>query len=472
MSHSVEVPLVDPPRSSPDLPEELRALLTEALSRPAQQQPEWPDEQVTKDVCAVLEQAPPVTLPNEVDRLHQKLAAVARGEAFLLQGGDCTETFSGNTGTHLSGTINILLQMAVILTYSASMPIVKVGRIAGQYAKPYTTLTDSDGLSAYRGDMVNSFTASRDHRVPDPTRMLRAYANAGATLNLVRALTREGMAGLGDVREWSRASARATATGQRYEAFSSDIDRALAFINACGVTDRSLRMTEIFASHEALVLDYERAMLRATRQQQLYSAGAHFLWIGERTRQLDGAHIALAELVTNPIGVKLGPSTTPDQALEYVKRLDPHNEPGRVTLITRMGASRLRGMLGRIVEEVTASGHQVVWQCDPMAGNTYISPGGHKTRYFDDVLDEVRGFFEIHRSLGTHPGGVHIEFTERSISECLESDQQARVDEPLGLERTSTDPRLNARQSLELAFSVAEMLRDLRADAGSSVSVR
>lgn len=452
------------------LPDHLRKRLDEALARPANQQPEWPDAEAVAAVRRVLEHVPPITVPAEVDRLRGQLGAVARGEAFLLQGGDCAETFADNTEPHLRGNIRTLLQMAAVLTYGASTPVVKIGRIAGQYAKPRSSPVDPLGLPSYRGDMINSLAGSAEHRAPDPGRMIRAYANAAATMNLVRALTSGGMASLYEVHDWNREFVRTSAAGERYEAVATAIERALRFMSACGGSDQSLRATEIFASHEALVLDYERSLLRldsradtAARTDpqlaQLYSLGAHFLWIGERTRALDGAHVAFAELLANPIGLKIGPSTTPERAVEYVERLDPHHEPGRLTLTTRMGAGRVRDVLPAIVEKVTASGHQVIWQCDPMHGNTYEATTGYKTRHFDQVLDEVHGFFEVHHHLGTHPGGIHVELTGENVTECLGGAQAISDTDLSGRYETACDPRLNTQQSLELAFLVAEMLQ-------------
>ncbi|SDC48220.1 3-deoxy-D-arabinoheptulosonate-7-phosphate synthase [Actinokineospora iranica] len=458
---TVDVP-VDTLPELPPLPPALRARLDDALSRPAAQQPEWPDGEQVRKVRTLLESVPPITVPAEIDRLGQRLAEVARGEAFLLQGGDCAETFVDNTEPHIRGNIRTLLQMAVVLTYGASLPVVKVGRIAGQYAKPRSNKTDALGLPVYRGDIVNSLVATPEARVPDPSRMLRAYANAGAAMNLLRALTGAGMADLTKVHDWNRDFVRTSPAGERYEALATEIDRGLRFMQACGVEDSSLHTVEVFASHEALLLDYERALLRMDSsgpEPKLYDLSAHFLWIGERTRQLDGAHIAFAELLSNPIGLKIGPTTTPEMAVEYVHRLDPRNEAGRLTLISRMGNSKVREVLPAIVEKVTASGHQVIWQCDPMHGNTHESSTGYKTRHFDRIVDEVQGFFEVHRRLGTHPGGIHVELTGEDVTECLGGAQEISDADLAGRYETACDPRLNTQQSLELAFLVAEMLR-------------
>jgi 3-deoxy-7-phosphoheptulonate synthase len=458
---TVDVP-VDTLPELPPLPPHLRKSLDEALAKPAAQQPEWPDTDVVRKVRTVLESVPPVTVPAEIDRLRGRLAAVANGEAFLLQGGDCAETFADNTEPHIRGNIRTLLQMAVVLTYGASMPVVKVGRIAGQYAKPRSAPTDALGLPVYRGDIVNSLVATPEARVPDPSRMIRAYANAGAAMNLLRALTGAGMASLTLVHDWNKDFVRTSPAGERYEALAAEIDRGLRFMSACGVNDYSLDHTEIFASHEALLLDYERALLRMDAsgpEPKLYDLSSHFLWVGERTRQLDGAHIAFAELLSNPIGLKIGPTTSPELAVEYVERLDPHNTPGRLTLISRMGNHKVRDVLPGIVEKVEASGHKVIWQCDPMHGNTHESSTGYKTRHFDRIVDEVQGFFEVHRRLGTHPGGIHVELTGEDVTECLGGAQDISDTDLSGRYETACDPRLNTQQSLELAFLVAEMLR-------------
>ncbi|MCK0173377.1 MULTISPECIES: class II 3-deoxy-7-phosphoheptulonate synthase [Mycobacteriaceae] len=465
MNWTVDVPIEQLP-DLPPLPDDLRQRLDAALARPALQQPSW-DPEVASAMRTVLESVPPITVASEIERLKSLLADVARGEAFLLQGGDCAETFADNTEPHIRANIRTLLQMAVVLTYGASMPVVKVARIAGQYAKPRSADIDALGLRSYRGDMINGFAPDAALREHDPSRLVRAYANASAAMNLVRALTSGGLASLDLVHDWNREFVRTSPAGARYEALAGEIDRGLRFMNACGVNDPNLKTAEIFASHEALVLDYERAMLRLSNdfpveqpEPRLYDLSAHYVWIGERTRQLDGAHIAFVETIANPIGVKLGPTTTPETAVEYVERLDPHNEPGRLTLVTRMGNHKVRDLLPPIIEKVQAAGHQVIWQCDPMHGNTHESSTGYKTRHFDRIVDEVQGFFEVHRALGTHPGGIHVEITGENVTECLGGAQDISDSDLAGRYETACDPRMNTQQSLELAFLVAEMLRD------------
>ena len=465
MNWTVDVPIDQLP-DLPPLPADLRERLDAALAKPALQQPSW-DPDAAKAMRTVLESVPPVTVPSEIERLKTQLADVALGRAFLLQGGDCAETFVDNTEPHIRANIRTLLQMAVVLTYGASLPVVKVARIAGQYAKPRSADLDALGLRSYRGDMVNGFAPDAAAREHDASRLVRAYANASAAMNLVRALTSSGMASLQKVHDWNREFVRTSPAGARYEALAGEIDRGLRFMSACGVDDRNLQTAEIYASHEALVMDYERAMLRMDvpdpdaedPSPKLYDLSAHYLWIGERTRQFDGAHIAFAEVISNPIGVKIGPTTSPELAVEYVERLDPHNVPGRLTLVSRMGNGKVRDVLPGIIEKVEASGHRVIWQCDPMHGNTHESSTGYKTRHFDRIVDEVQGFFEVHHALGTHPGGIHVEITGENVTECLGGAQDISDDDLSGRYETACDPRLNTQQSLELAFLVAEMLR-------------
>jgi 3-deoxy-7-phosphoheptulonate synthase len=457
MNWTVDVPVGTLPELPP-LPPALGAALQDALARPAVQQPPWPDPEYAARVRRLLEAVPPITVAPEVDRLQERLGQVARGEAFLLQGGDCAETFDDNTEAHLRGTIRTLLQMAIVLTYGTSMPVVKVGRIAGQYSKPRSSDTDAAGLPSYRGDMVNALEGTAEGRRPDPGRMLRAYANAAAAMNLARAVTGAGMADLHRLHEWNMDFVANSNAGERYERLATDIDRSLRFMTACGVDDHELRTVDLFASHEMLVVDYERALLRLSNDR-LYLLSAHQLWIGDRTRQLDGAHVALAALIANPVGVKIGPSTTPEEAVELVERLDPERIDGRVTLVSRMGNEKVRDLLPPIIEAVTRTEHKVVWQCDPMHGNTEESPSGHKTRHFDRVMDEVEGFFEVHQRMGTHPGGIHVEHTGENVTECLGGAQMISHDELGSRYETACDPRLNTQQALELSFLVVEMLR-------------
>jgi 3-deoxy-7-phosphoheptulonate synthase len=457
MSWTVDVPVAALPELPP-LPRPLAAALADALARPAAQQPPWPDTDYLTRVRTLLESVPPIAVPSEVDRLQERLGAVARGQAFLLQGGDCAETFLDNTEPHLRGTIRTLLQMAVVLTYGTEMPVVKLGRIAGQYAKPRSSDYDAAGLPSYRGDMVNALEATAEARRPDPGRLVRAYANAAAAMNLTRAITGAGLADLHHLHEWNMDFVRQSSAGERYERVAGEIERSLRFMSACGVDDSSLRTVDLFVSHEMLVIDYERALLRLD-EDRLFLLSAHQLWIGDRTRQLDGAHVALMAEVANPVGVKIGPTASPEEVAALVERLDPDGMPGRLTLIARMGADRVRELLPPVVQKVQATGRQVVWVCDPMHGNTRESAGGLKTRHFDDVVAEVTGFFAVHRSLGTWPGGLHVELTGDDVTECLGGAEDILDADLAGRYETACDPRLNAGQSLELAFQVAEMLR-------------
>jgi 3-deoxy-7-phosphoheptulonate synthase len=446
-------------RPSTDSAEDVALGLDRWRALPRVQTPPWPDPDEVASVCQVLDGVPSIVAPYEVDQLRDRLAEVCEGRAFLLQGGDCAETFADNTERHLLANARTLLQMAVVLTYGASMPVVKVARVAGQYTKPRSAPTDSLGLPAYRGDMINSLEPVESARVADPQRMIRAYANSAAAMNMLRAYLAGGLADLAGLHDWNKDFVRASPAGERYEAIAREIDRALDFIRACGMTDdEALRTVSLYCSHEALALEYDRALTRVS-DRKAYGLSGHFLWIGERTRQLDGAHIDFISRLANPIGVKLGPGTAPETAIELCEKLNPGNVPGKLTLISRMGNSKVRDALPPIVEKVTATGAKVVWQCDPMHGNTHESSNGYKTRHFDRVVDEVLGYFEVHRGLGTHPGGIHIELTGEDVTECLGGAQGIEdLDLPDRYE-TACDPRLNTQQSLELAFLVAEMLR-------------
>ncbi len=421
---------------------------------PAAQQPEWPDDAQLREVALKLAALPPLVVAPEVEQLRERLAAVARGEAFLLQGGDCAETFLTSSQADIAGKVRVLLQMAVVLTYGASMPVVKMGRLAGQYAKPRSAVLDATGRLSYRGDMVNDLTGDR---TPDPQRILQAYSTAASTLNLLRAYAGGGMAALDRVHAWNAAFARTTETGTRYERLAGEIDRAVRFMRACGVHDAALEGVELYASHEALILEYERALTRL-EDGRAYDLSGHFVWVGERTRQLDGAHLDFVSRIANPIGVKLGPTTTPEFAAELVERLDPDNVPGRLTLISRMSNTRVRDVLPAIVEKVTSTGHLVVWHCDPMHGNTEETAQGVKTRHLDRILDEVDGFFDVHTELGTHPGGLHVELTGDDVTECMGGTAELTAADLSRRYETACDPRLNIEQSLELAFRVAERL--------------
>ncbi|SLM89399.1 2-keto-3-deoxy-D-arabino-heptulosonate-7-phosphate synthase II [Brachybacterium nesterenkovii] len=429
--------------------------------RPRIQQPTWPDEDARATVAERLRQAPPLVFAGEVDQLADRVASAARGEAFVLMGGDCAETFADSTADRIRNKIRTILQMSAVLTYGASMPVVKMGRMAGQFAKPRSGDTETrDGvtLPSYRGDGVNGFEFTEASRLPDPERLWRMYTTSASTLNLMRAFTTGGFADLREVHAWNQGFI-AGPEYARYESLARDIDRAVRFMAACGYDFEALRSVEFYAAHEGLLLDYEEALSRIdSRTGQVYDCSGHFLWIGERTRQLDGAHVEFLAKVSNPIGVKLGPTATVEDALALIDVLDPERRPGRLTFITRMGADRIRDALPPLVEGVRDAGAEVAWVTDPMHGNTITSSNGYKTRRFEDILDEVVGFFEVHEGLGTIPAGLHMELTGDDVTEVLGG--VGEIDE-IGLERryeTLVDPRLNHRQSLELAFLVAERL--------------
>lgn len=428
----------------------------------AKQQPTWLDTDALSDAKAELATQPPLVFAGEVDRLRERLGAAARGEAFLLQGGDCAETFDGATADKIRDRVKTLLQMAVVLTYGASMPVIKVGRMAGQFAKPRSSDTETrDGvtLPAYRGDLVNGYDFTPESRTADPSRLVRGYHVSASTLNLIRAFTQGGFADLRQVHAWNQGFVSNSAY-QSYESLAAEIDRALRFMEACGVDHTALTQTEFYVSHEALLLDYERPLARIdSRTGTAYGTSGHMLWIGERTRDIDGAHIEFLSKLRNPIGVKLGPTATTDDALRLIDKLDPEREPGRLTFITRMGAERIREALPPLLAGVQAAGAQPLWVTDPMHGNGITTDTGYKTRRFDDVMNELMGFFEAHREVGTFPGGIHVELTGDDVTECLGGSENIDVNS-LGMRYESVcDPRLNHSQSLELAYQVAEELK-------------
>jgi len=431
------------------------------LNLVAAQQPTWSDAAVVSEVRAILAKYPPLVFAGEVDILKNRIAQAASGNAFLLQGGDCAETFVDATADRIRNRVKTLLQMAVVLTYGASMPVIKMGRMAGQFAKPRSSDSETREnltLPAYRGDAVNGYDFTLESRTPDPTRLLQAYNTSASTLNLIRAFTMGGFADLRSVHEWNKGFIDNPANS-KYETMAKDIDRAIKFMAACGANFSELRTTEFYTSHEGLLFDYERPMTRIdSRTGTPYDTSAHFIWIGERTRQLDGAHVDFLSRVRNPLGVKLGPNTSVDDVMALIEKLDPNHEPGRLTFITRMGAGKIREALPKLVTAVRDAGFQPLWITDPMHGNGITTANGYKSRRFDDVMNEVRGFFEVHRDLGTFPGGVHVELTGDDVAECLGGSEH--IDE-ITLEsryESLCDPRLNHSQSLELAFLVAEEL--------------
>ena len=444
---------------------DINALFTPGLI--AAQQPQWPGgvdgEPVTKAV-STLKKLPPLVFAGECDNLKARIAEAAAGRAFWLQGGDCAETFVAATADSIRNRIKTILQMAAVLQYFSSLPVIKVGRMAGQFAKPRSNDNETrDGvtLPAYRGDAVNDLEFTLESRTPNPERLVQVYNTSAATLNLVRAFTQGGFADLRKVHEWNKGFVSDSRFGARYEQMANEIGRALEFMVSAGVDPEEFKTVDFYSSHEALILEYEKALTRIDSRTDLpYDVSAHFVWIGERTRQLDGAHMDFASKIHNPIGIKLGPKSTIEDALAMIAKLNPNNEPGRLTFITRMGAGLIREKLPPLVQAVTDSGANVLWVCDPMHGNTYEAPSGYKTRRFEDVTEEVRGFFEVHKKLGTHPGGIHIELTGDDVTECVGGGEQISHEDLAMRYETACDPRLNHTQSLELAFLVAEMLRD------------
>jgi 3-deoxy-7-phosphoheptulonate synthase len=438
-------------------------------SHEAAQQPQWPDSAALDQALKQIESYPPLVFAGEARMLLASLGQVANGNAFLLQAGDCAESFEEFTAVNIREKLRVILQMAVVLTYSMGVPVVKVGRIAGQFAKPRSSNTETVGgreLLSFRGHMVNDPAPHDEARIPNPQRLVQAYHQSASTLNLLRAFTKGGFADLNRVHAWNQEFVATSAEGQRYEQMAAEIERALAFMRACGVDTEShsaLHEVDVFTSHEALILGYEEAL---TRQDSLtgqwYDCSAHMLWIGERTRQLDGAHVEFLRGVGNPIGVKIGANTTADYVLSLCEALNPNRVPGRLTLITRMGADKIEASLRPLLRAVREAGHPVVWICDPMHANTFTADNGRKTRHFDEILREIVGFVAAHRAENTWPGGIHIELTGENVTECLggvEALSQGDLDTRY---ETVCDPRLNARQSIDLAFRVADMIRNAK----------
>ncbi|MGH3915660.1 MAG: class II 3-deoxy-7-phosphoheptulonate synthase [Pseudonocardiaceae bacterium] len=436
-------------------------------SRPVKQQPEWPDPRGVERVTAEIARQPPLVLPVEIQSLQRSLAIVASGRAFLLQAGDCAERFSSCIEHEVRSKIRVILQLAILLTYGSGMPVVKVGRIAGQLAKPRSKPTEfvaGKELPVFRGDIVNGPEPTPDARRPDVERMMLAYHHAAATLNVLRALTKEGFADLDQVHAWNREFVLDSPAGRDYEEIADNITRALRFMSACGadVADlRALRQVNLFTSHEALLLPFEQALTRFdTGSGSWFDTSAHLVWVGDRTREIDSAHVEFLSGIANPIGIKVGPSITPPQLRELCERLDPYLVPGRLVLISRLGADRVTELLPPLVRAIRVTGRSVVWACDPMHGNTFRSESGYKTRRLVDITAEIAGFFAVHKEEGTHPGGVHLELTGDDVTECLGGEKEV-LDVHLSTRyETVCDPRLNATQSIELAFRVAKLLRD------------
>jgi 3-deoxy-7-phosphoheptulonate synthase len=433
---------------------------------PIRQVPTYPDPTKLEDMEARLRRYPPLVFAGEARRLKAQLALAAEGKAFVLQGGDCAESFSDFTANVIRDTFRVLLQMAVVLTFGASLPVVKMGRMAGQFAKPRSSDTETvDGLTlpSYRGDIINGPEFTRESRIPDPARMEFGYFQSASTLNLLRAFSSGGYADLHEVHRWNLEFAERSPLAERYQVLAQRIDETLAFMAACGMTSqttRDMRETDFYISHEALLLPYEQALSRVdSTTGDWYGCSAHFLWIGDRTRQLEGAHVEFLRGLQNPLGMKVGPSQEPDDLLRLLDVLNPGNEAGRITLISRMGADKVRSKLPPLLRAVQREGRKVLWLCDPMHGNTVTTGTKIKTRSFDAILNEVRGFFDVHAAEGSWAGGVHVEMTGHDVTECIGGAHQLSETDLSERYETFCDPRLNAEQSLELAFLVAEELK-------------
>jgi len=445
--------------------------------RPAQQVPEYPDQGKLEAVEKRLRGYPPLVFAGEARRLTQLLGDVAEGRGFLLQGGDCAESFAEFSANNIRDTFRVLLQMAVVLTFGAALPVVKVGRMAGQFAKPRSAPTEKIGgveLPSYRGDIVNGIEFDAKSRAPDPERLAQAYNQSAATLNLLRAFAQGGFADLHKVHRWTLDFVADSPLGHRYAELADRLSETLEFMAACGMTAEStpqIRETEFFTSHEALLLTYEQALTRVdSLTGKWYGCSAHLLWVGDRTRQLDGAHVEYMRGIENPIGLKCGPSMEAEELLRLIEALNPANIPGRLTLIARMGADKVEAKLPGLLRAVKRAGAKVVWACDPMHGNTIKSSTGYKTRPFERILAEVRGFFAVHQAEGTHAGGVHFEMTGQDVTECT-GGAKAVTDQTLADRyHTHCDPRLNASQALELAFLIAGALKEERLAQGRKIA--
>ncbi|MHB8188916.1 MAG: class II 3-deoxy-7-phosphoheptulonate synthase [Ferrimicrobium sp.] len=429
------------------------------------QQPEWPDQEALASVERDLAMRPPLVYPGEVDALTSALARVAGGRAFLLQAGDCAESFIDHSAGSIRAKLRVILQMAVVLTYSSGVSVVKVGRMAGQYAKPRSQMTEiinEVSLPVFRGHIVHSDEPTLSARHPDPLRMLQAYDQSRATLEIVKALAGGGFADLSQAHSWNQDFVAASSEGRRYESIAAEISRALRFMAACGIDlqrEEALHLVSLWSSHEALLLGYEAALTRRDPHSgRFYDLSGHMVWVGERTRSLDGGHLRFVSGIANPVGVKVGPTVTPEELLEICERLDPTRRPGRLTLVSRMGAGIVRERLGPLVRAVKEAGFPVIWLCDPMHGNTFLSDSGFKTRRFEDIIAEIAEFFAVHREVGTWAGGIHIELTGSDVTECLGGSLEVKESELCRAYDTICDPRLNARQSLDLAYRVAELL--------------
>ena len=436
---------------------------------PVKHIPEYPDKKELGTVLDKIGTFPPLVFAGETRHLKDQLADVVDGKAFLLQGGDCAESFADFNPNNIRDSFKVMLQMAVVLTYGASCPVVKVGRIAGQFAKPRSQDTeklDNLELESYKGDIINGIDFNEKSRTADPKRLIQAYNQSAATLNLLRAFAQGGFANLKQIHQWNLSFADDNQYKKRFEDMANRIDECLTFMEACGINDENVRQmneTDFYTSHEALLLPYEEALTRVDSTTGLwYDVSAHMLWVGDRTRQLDGAHIEFIKGIENPIGIKVGPSTEVSELLKIIEVVNPNNIPGRVTLICRMGADKISSILPQIIREVSKTDYKVVWACDPMHGNTIKSNTGYKTRPLTNIISEIEQFFKIHRSEGTYPGGIHLEMTGQDVTECIGGIREVTEDDLKSRYHTYCDPRLNASQSLELAFILSDFLKDER----------
>jgi len=433
------------------------------------QVPEYDDNENLKKVESRLSSYPPLVFAGEARRLKENLAKVSRGEAFLLQGGDCAESFAEHHPDNIRDTFRVILQMAIILTFGAGCPIIKVGRIAGQFAKPRSAPLEKQGdieLPSYRGDIINNIEFDEKLRIPDPERQIMAYRQSASTLNLLRAFAQGGYANLDHVHRWNMGFVKESKQGEQYEALANRISETLDFMDAVGInsdTTPELRSVDFYTSHESLLLGYEECLTRIdSTTDEWYDTSAHMLWIGDRTRQPDGAHIEFVRGINNPIGLKCGPSLEADELIKLIDIINPSNEEGRLTLIARYGANNVGQHLPKLIKAVESEGKKVVWSCDPMHGNTIKASNGYKTRPLDSILTEVKEFIDIHKSEGTHAGGVHIEMTGQNVTECLGGTQEISEEDLTDRYHTHCDPRLNANQALDLAFLISERLKELR----------
>lgn len=447
--------------------------------KPAKQLPEYKNQEKLEDVVSTLKTLPPLIFAGECRTLKKRLAAVSRGEAFLLQGGDCAESFKEFSAMNIRDTFRVILQMAVTMTYGAGTPIVKVGRVAGQFAKPRSQpMEEKNGqsLPSYKGDIINGMAFTPEDREPDPDRMMKAYHQATATLNLLRSFSRGGYADLNRVHQWNLGFVQRSEQSRKFEELASQIDSALHFMKACGLdADRipTLKNTEFYTSHEALLLPYEQGLSRVdSTTGDWYACSGHFLWIGDRTRQPDGAHVEFLKGVNNPLGLKCGPTTDPDELIELIDALNPDNEAGRLTLISRMGHEKVGDYLPKLVRRIKDEGRNVVWSCDPMHGNTIKSDNGFKTRPFEYLMQEIKGFFDIHLAEGTVPGGIHLEMTGQNVTECTGGLYNLSEEELENRYRTHCDPRLNADQSIEMAFLLSEELNKVRLERNIATTIQ